>query len=129
MRFGNRLAITVAAGISFLVSFAIDLRTLAPTVAFIDSGELTLAAAKWGVPHPPGFPLWVFLTHWFTLLPWHSVAWRTNFASAVYAAAAAALMAVCCVETGFGRAAPAITGIFGGLLLAFSRTLWAYATL
>ncbi len=127
----RRAAVAIAATTSFIVSFAVYLRTLTPTVAFIDSGELTLAAAKWGVPHPPGFPLWVFVTHWFTLLPWHTVAWRANFASAVYASAAAALMAVCVAEI-LDDLPPqrlAIAATFAGLLLAFARTLWAYATL
>ncbi len=31
-------------------------------VTFEDSGELVAAAAEWGVPHPPGYPLWTWIT-------------------------------------------------------------------
>jgi hypothetical protein len=34
-----------------------------------DSAELTTAAALWGVPHPPGYPLYTLVAHLFTLLP------------------------------------------------------------
>ncbi|HEX9500344.1 MAG TPA: DUF2723 domain-containing protein, partial [Thermoanaerobaculia bacterium] len=84
--------------IVFVIALATYLSTLAPTVALIDSGELTDAAWSLGNGHPPGFPLFVLLTHFFTLLPVHSVAWRANLASAFFSAAAAAFMALAAYE-------------------------------
>ena len=142
----------VAAAI-FLVAFAIYVVTLAPTVFLIDSGLLTVAAAAGGNAHPPGFPLYLLLTHLATLLPVGSVAWRVNLASAVFAALATAAAALVVAEIILGTpvrrvvterrkgkkgeppaaSAPALSVlapamVAAGLLLAFSRTLWAYAT-
>ncbi len=140
--------------IVFVVALAVYLFTLAPAVALIDSGELTDAAWSLGNAHPPGFPLFVLLTHLFTLLPMHSVAWRANLASAFFSALAAALTALAAYEivTIAAAAAPhpvktkkrqkrielppavvlseivaMLIAIASGLLLAFSRTVWRYA--
>ena len=148
----NRRA--VIALIVFVIALAIYLFTLAPTVALIDSGELTDAAWSLGNAHPPGFPLFVLLTHLFTLLPMHSVAWRANLASAFFSAAAAAFTALAAHEVVTVAAvavvqppktkkrqkrveAPAavmlsetvamLIAISAGLLLAFSKTVWRYA--
>ncbi|HUF50023.1 MAG TPA: DUF2723 domain-containing protein [Longimicrobiales bacterium] len=120
MRLSERssaLALGVAA---FLVYAA----TLYPSVAGGDSGELVAAVAAGGVPHPPGYPLYVLLTAPFTWLPVGNVAWRANLAAAVCAAAAAALLA-CAITRMTGRW---WAGLAGGALFAFSPTVWLYAT-
>src|SRR5437762_10869543 len=88
----------IAAAVVFAAAFGVDLATLAPTVGLTDSGELTVAAWSLGNAHPPGFPLYLLLTHLFTMLPIGSVAWRANLASAFFAALAAAAMAVAAGE-------------------------------
>ena len=95
----------VAAGV-FVIALGAYLITLAPGVGMTDSGELMLAAETFGVAHPPGFPLYVVVTHFFP---------NANIASAIFAALAAGVMAFVAGEA--------------ALLLAFSRTLWAYATI
>lgn len=124
-------------------ALAVYLRTLAPTVTLVDSGELALAARDLGVAHPPGTPLYVVLAHLATLVPWSNVAARVAAASALFAALAAGLMVLVAREAlllVFGRAAapgdaaaarpwtalapPAVAG----LVFAFSRSLWSYAT-
>ncbi|HEY6332560.1 MAG TPA: DUF2723 domain-containing protein, partial [Blastocatellia bacterium] len=72
----------------FGLSLVVYLKTLAPTVTLVDSGELIVAARWLGVAHPPGFPLYVLLAHLATLLPFGNVAQRVNFASAFFAAIA-----------------------------------------
>jgi hypothetical protein len=128
----------VAAGVA-LVAASLYARTLAPTVTLVDSGELIVAARSLGVAHPPGFPLFVLLTHLATLVPLGSVAQRANAASAAFAALAAGLIVLAAREALAGPAR-AGTGAAGrrwldllppataGLLLAASRTLWSYAT-
>jgi tetratricopeptide (TPR) repeat protein len=141
----------VCAGVVFLVALTLYVFTLAPTVTFVDSGELIVAARSLGVAHPPGFPLWIMLAHLASLLPFRAVAWRVNFSSAIFAAMAAAVASMVIVESlkyvslerkadrGARKtraAATAVTkqgevflpALTGGLLLAFSRTLWSYAT-
>src|SRR4051794_18164440 len=57
-------------GISFLLALLLYLpRTCRTLAAFADSAELVTAAAVWGVPHPPGYPLYSALAHLFTYLP------------------------------------------------------------
>ena len=140
--------------IVFAAALAVYLFTLAPAVALIDSGELTDAAWSLGNAHPPGFPFFVLITHFFTLLPIRSVAWRANFASAIFSAAAAAFTALAAFEiaTVPADAAPppaktkkrqkpaeppppivisdraaTLIAIAAGLLFAFARTPWRYA--
>ena len=130
------LAAVVAVG-----AFVVYVRTLAPTVTLVDSGELALAARDLGVAHPPGTPLWVMLAHLATLLPWSNVAGRVAAASALFAALAAGLTVLLAREALLlisGRSGPSTTvggswiGLappaLAGLAFAFSRSLWSYAT-
>ncbi|HEY8133701.1 MAG TPA: DUF2723 domain-containing protein [Thermoanaerobaculia bacterium] len=135
----------------FVLALIVYILTIAPTVALVDSGELTDAAWSLGNAHPPGFPLFLILTHPFTRLPIGSVAWRCNLASAVFSAAAAGFVALAAGEMlllpvarkrerrkkrASKQAEPfappssvvVLIMIAAGLLFAFSKTLWAYAT-
>src|SRR4051812_132752 len=81
-----------AAALVFLVSLFGYFWTLAPTVTLVDSGELIVAARFLGVAHPPGFPLYLMLAHLASVVPIGNVAERINFASAFFAALAAAML-------------------------------------
>lgn len=74
--------------LSFLIPFIIYLSTLAPTVTFIDSGELAAVASKLGVAHPTGYPLFTVLGNIFTKLPFGDEVYRLNFMCAVISSAA-----------------------------------------
>ena len=82
----------VAATFVFLVALLIYRLTLAPTVTLVDSGELIVAARFLGVAHPPGFPLYLILAHLVSLLPFGSIAFRINSASAIFAALACGML-------------------------------------
>lgn len=93
----DRRGVKVAAppyGDAFLAAMlvlALYVATLAPTVAFWDSGEYLTAAHILGIPHPPGNPLFVLLAHgWETLLAPFGLpaAVRLNLFSAVLSAGA-----------------------------------------
>ena len=122
------------------VALALYAWTLAPTVTLVDSGELIVAAHSLGVAHPPGFPLYVLLAHLATWGPFGNVAERVNFASAAFAALAVAVLALVVAEAlrvtpkkgaaaGSDPANVILPPLVAALLLAFSRTLWSYATL
>jgi transmembrane protein TMEM260 (protein O-mannosyltransferase) len=144
----------VCAGAVFLVALITYTWTVAPTVTPTDSGELILAAYGLGVAHPPGVPLWIMLAHVASLIPVGNVAVRINISSAVFAALACAILtlvvaeiliaASCLVaprrkskaprqesnlENSNTRAFIFAPAVGAGLLMAFSRTLWAYATI
>ncbi|MGA9771003.1 MAG: DUF2723 domain-containing protein [Blastocatellia bacterium] len=86
------------ASIVFVIAIILYVRTLAPAVTLVDSGELIVAARVLGVAHPPGFPLYVLLAHLATLLPIGNIAARVNFASALFAALAAACLTLVVAE-------------------------------
>lgn len=70
------------------VPLAIYLLTLAPSVTFFDSGEFITAIHSLGTAHSPGYPFFVNYAKPFTWLPFGSIAFRVNIATAVSAAAA-----------------------------------------
>ncbi len=61
-------------------------------VHWLDSGELSLAGATLGIPHPPGHPGYVMLSHAAALLPIGTVAFRTALLSGLLAAGSVALV-------------------------------------
>ncbi|HEX9106431.1 MAG TPA: DUF2723 domain-containing protein, partial [Longimicrobiales bacterium] len=81
-----RAAVLAALGIWVLYGL-----TLAPSIAFWDSGEYVTVAHILGIPHPPGNPLFVLLAHAWELLLSATrlpVAVRINLLSATASAAA-----------------------------------------
>lgn len=148
----------VAAAFVFLVALLIYRLTLAPTVTLVDSGELIVAARFLGVAHPPGFPLYLILAHLVSLLPFGSIAFRINSASAIFAALACGMLTLVAAELIAGSSFVSTlrseqrkktskskivgkdtfiadgwlmlgSAISSGILLAFSQTLWSYATI
>lgn len=63
--------------------------TLAPGLTWAngsaDGGDLITAAATEGVAHPSGYPLYLLLARAFQLLPFGTLAFRTNLLSAICA--------------------------------------------
>ncbi len=142
----------LCAGAVFLIALLLFSWTLAPTVTPTDSGELIVVAHGLGVAHPPGVPVWAMLAHLASLVPLGNVAVRINFSSAIFAALACAVLTLVVAELMIAAAylpawkraaqqrkkagdsridrllvfAPALGA---GLLMAFSRTLWSYATI
>ena len=88
----------LCAGGVFVATLLLYSWTLAPTVTLTDSGELIVVAHGLGVAHPPGFPLWVILAHLASLVPLGNVAVRINFASALFAALASAMLTLVVAE-------------------------------
>ncbi len=83
LRFFTR-ADWIAATITFLISGCLFLYYMSPSVTLEDSGELVTGAYNFGVPHPPGYPLWAFLGWvWRHLVPFGNPAWRICLMSVV----------------------------------------------
>ncbi|MBN8586286.1 MAG: DUF2723 domain-containing protein [Ignavibacteria bacterium] len=71
--------------IAGIIAFTVYIMTLAPTVWFIDSGELAAVATTLGIAHPTGYPLFTIVGHIFTLLPiGSSEIYRLNLMSAFF---------------------------------------------
>ncbi len=118
----------------FAVVFAGYVWTLAPTVTFWDAGEFLATAKILGIPHPPGTPLFVLIANvWATLMPIGEFAYRTNFMTATFSAAAAAMfflvitMALAAVGEGERENDPVFTvggAAAAALASAFVFTVW-----
>lgn len=116
-----------------LASFVAYTATLAPSVTLEDSGELITAAARLGVAHAPGYPLYTLLGHVATWLPAGTVAWRVNLLSAFCMAAAtgvfaAALQRLVRDALGLDRGA-GVLALAGALLAAFAWETWEQAVI
>lgn len=127
-----------------LGAFLVYLRTLAPTVAVIDSGELAAVACTLGVAHPTGYPLFTLLGWVFSRLPIApEEIVRLNIMSAFLCALGVYSFFHLCrfvlgfaaqrVRPGKGRAEETSSGLIlaasaaGSMLLAFSETFWSTA--
>jgi hypothetical protein len=118
----------------FAVVLAGYVWTLAPTVTFWDAGEFLAASKSLGVPHPPGTPLFVFLSHaWASLIPVGEYAYRVNLMTAVFSAAAAALLYLVVLRALQGRSklpdviSPQGGAVAAALVSAFAFTVWQNA--
>jgi hypothetical protein len=82
----------LAAAVTALAVFILYCLTLAPSTAMWDTSEYISAAYVFGLPHPPGNPLFVILGRTFALLPLGlSVAVKINLLAALASAFSAAM--------------------------------------
>jgi hypothetical protein len=126
-----------------VLALAVYLKTLAPTVTFIDSGELASDVSVLGIAHPTGYPL-------FTLLGWLFVhiplglrpIFQLNVLAAILCASALFIFFQCFVlllSSSFAegrtplaqKSRPKISTLIpvvtGTLTLGFSETYWSEA--
>src|SRR5689334_5033006 len=91
MRGVHRDALSAAA--LALAALVLYQRTMVRAVLGGDPGDFQIAAVVLGVPHPPGYPLWVLLAHLaYRVIPVGDAAWRVNLTSPLYAALATGLV-------------------------------------
>ena len=115
---------------AFFVLYAL---TTARDVLPADSGEFQVAAAGWGILHPPGYPLYTVLgALWVRLIPLGSIAFRLNLLSALLAALTLVLVMEAVRQWakrwGLPRSAALTGGLGAALLLGTAPTFWAQAT-
>lgn len=123
------------ADIAVLVLFlALYIVTLSRDVLPADSGEFQLVAARLGVAHPPGYPLYTMMGHlMIQLLPIGTPALRLNLVSAPLAAVT--LLWVARATRLWARhlgASPLLArggGLAAALTLGSATTFWAQATI
>ena len=104
------------------VALFVYLSTLAPgLIGLIDVPKFQFIGKVLGVPHSPGYPLYVVVSHLFGYLPWGTLAFRINLMSAVFGAIAVSLVFLVLRRLGcrpIGAAAVA-------LALALGRVFWS----
>jgi len=130
--------------VAFVVSLVVYIATAAPSIWWLDSSEVAAASFELGIAHPPGHPLAVLWGKLCMLLPVGSLAFRANLASALAAAAAAAVLFVLAWDLlgGVSEAVAAARGeaessasrgrflaaLGAALLLALCGSAWMQAT-
>jgi hypothetical protein len=109
----------IAAGAA---AFAVYLRTLAPgMVAVTDTPMFQFIGRVLGVPHNPGYPLYVLLTFPFSYLPIGSLAYRINLFSAICGALTVSLTFLIARRLGCRR----IVSAAAALGMAFGHIFWS----
>jgi len=120
----------------FAVVLALYSRTIQRGIPGGDSGELVAEACHFGVPHPPGYPLWLLLNNLAiqlgsSLFPSSTPALITNQLSCIFGALAAVgiSMSISLLATHHGVLwLPSAFGSFvGGLLYSVSSLQWLYS--
>src|SRR5215510_4334689 len=115
------LAAAVAAG-----AFAIYVVTLAPgLIAITDTPKFQFIGRILGTAHPPGYPLYVMVSHVFGYLPLGSLDHRINLLSAVFSAAACGQLVIAAFLLGVGRAAcpAAVLSVAFGSAVGYVSTI------
>lgn len=85
--------------VPFLISFALYLSTVSPSIAGGDSGELVAEGCKLGTPHPPGYPLYTFTIYLIVQLgkriraEWAPVYW-VNLTSCFFGSCSSGLISL-----------------------------------
>jgi len=105
--------------------------TTCPVVYYGDAGELTAAAYRWGVAHPPGYPAYIISLAVFLRLPlsWlaprgqflQPIAWQANFLSAVFGALTIWIVYLIVLRL----VRKPFLALVAALLVATGRTLWS----
>ena len=75
--------------LSFLMPLIVYSFTMAPTVSLWDCGEFIATSVILGIPHPPGTPLYLIISNFFSQLPlFNNLAARVNLVSPITSALA-----------------------------------------
>lgn len=108
-----------------LVISVIYLYTVAPGYTWshfgFDAGNLLAAIKYWGIPHPPGFPIYLFLGKLFSLLiPFGDMAYRLNLMSVFFGMLTTLFVFLITYHITKHLASSFLTA----LTLAFAKTFW-----
>jgi hypothetical protein len=112
-------------GLLALGTGALGALTWTDAVQAADSGEMIAAACNLGVPHPPGYPLYVLAGHAFCALPLSTPAGRLGLMSLASGMVAVLLTYAIVARITANRWA----AVMAGLTLATGATFWRYESL
>ncbi|MEI8313946.1 MAG: DUF2723 domain-containing protein [Verrucomicrobiota bacterium] len=134
----------LVAGLAFVVSGLVYFYYMSPEVTLEDSGELVTGAFNFGVPHPPGYPLWAFMGWlWRYLVPFGNPAWRICLMSVLTGATLVGIMTLLMsrsilmllrnvtwadkIEESLKSWLSLTIGVAAAMLFAFNRGVWLWA--
>jgi Protein O-mannosyl-transferase TMEM260-like len=109
-----------------LIALAVYIRTLAPGLTDdVDTAMFQFVGRVLGVPHNPGYPLYVLLTHAFSYLPIGSLAYRINLFSALFGALTVFLMFLVARQLGCRR----VVSAAAALAFGFGQAFWSQSVI
>lgn len=88
-----------------------------------DSGDLVTAAIEFGVPHPPGYPLYSLLGYLFSLVPIFTPSWRLTLLSSIPHAITVALVYLIVHRLTKSR----LSAVFAGVTLLGNYLFFLYS--
>ena len=103
-----------------LLSFALYIRTLVPTLLTADAAEFQTLSYTLGMTHPSGYTIYVFLGKIFTLIPISNIAFRVNLMSAFFGAFAVGQVYLIIRKLGGWK----IAAIAGAVALTLNPLFW-----
>ena len=110
----------------FVMSITVYLTTLMPEIGFSgDAAKFQFSSRVLGTPHTSGYPLYSLVSRLFSMLPLKNPAYRINFMSAFFAAAAVLVLFLIINKLTGNR----IVSFISSLLFAFSWTFWEEAVI
>ena len=124
--------------ITLIIALAMYLKTLAPSISFWDCGEFVAASVIFGIPHPPGSPVFIIIGKIFASIPFSGdMAYRVNLISAL-SSAASVFVAYFITTRIIGywqtesdnvlqRVGKYTGGVVAALCMGFNRTFWTNA--
>ena len=135
-----------AAAATFVFSTLVFFRHMAPEVTLQDSGELVTGAFNFGVPHPPGYPLWALLGYIWShvVVPFGNPAWRIGTMSVFTGGLTVGILTIMmtrstrllldtlpwadAIEDRLLHWIALLVGISTALLFGFNRGVWLWAS-
>ncbi len=119
----------------FLISFTVYITTAARDITFAhfgsDGGELISASVTLGIPHPPGYPLYVVIGKIVSYIPIGKVAFRYSLLSVFAMAITVALVFRASVKLSDRDTADPVgqrlADITAALVFAFTPLVWSQA--
>ena len=112
----------------FILSGLIYLKTICPTVEFIDSGELAVNCALLGIAHPTGYPLYTLLGKLAVMLFPGEVIFRCNLLSLVITSVSACFLYLLIIKVLPKSYLIKPTAASISLFMAFSPVFWSQGT-
>jgi tetratricopeptide (TPR) repeat protein len=131
MRWIDKVAIkknAIIGGGIFILAFAVYTCTICPTIYWEDPAAFSAVHSILGIPHSPGFPIYVIWGKIFTLLPIENSAFRSNLMSAFWGSLSLVILYLLMLElfkkTNLNDSTLQLPIITGVAFLGFSSAFW-----
>lgn len=67
-----------------IIPLLVYIKTMPPSILWVDSGTMIAASYTLGIPNPPGFPFYMLASHLFSILPFFNVLTRLEIFTIIF---------------------------------------------